>query len=255
MIFHSFTMIYCFQSVNKLSEKLSYEFLHFIIHATQNKRKVNIAFSGGNTPKMLFESIAANQHKAGAENVWEKIHLYWVDERCVPPDHPDSNYGMTKSSLLDHISIPERNIHRILGENNPFQEAERYTSEIMLNVNQLNGIPEFDWVFLGIGDDGHTASIFPGRLELLDATEICEAVAHPVSGQFRVTITGKTILQAKKITFMATGESKSTVIRQIINNEPAALSYPAAHVQLRRRNTSWYVDEAAAKYIKTACRG
>jgi 6-phosphogluconolactonase len=244
-------MTYCFPTVNELSEKLSIDFLHFIAEASPGKETCNIAFSGGATPRAFFEKIAVNQYNMGRNISWDMVHLFWVDERCVPPNDAESNFGMTNECLLRKIVIAESNVHRIQGENNPYQEVTRYTDEIKLHVKFQHGIPAFDWIFLGIGDDGHTASIFPNRPDLLTAESICDVVKHPVTGQYRVTLTGKPILQTKRLTFLVTGESKSLVIRHIVNNEPEALHYPAAYINLRKKDADWYLDEAAAKYLKS----
>jgi 6-phosphogluconolactonase len=248
-------MTYCFPSVNELSEKLSYDFLHCITDASPDQKIFNIALSGGKTPEAFFEKIAANPISRDNQTLWKRVRFFWVDERCVPPDHADSNFSMTNESLFSKIGTGESNVHRIYGENDPYLEATRYAKEIKQFVELLNGIPVFDWIFLGVGDDGHTASIFPGRLDLMDTDEICAAVVHPVTGQFRITLTGKTILQAKRITFMVTGESKSKVLREILNNEAEALSYPAAQILWHSNNTDWFIDEAAAKYLNIMCRG
>jgi 6-phosphogluconolactonase len=248
-------MIYCFSSVNELAEKISIDFLHFIAETAHKKNSLFIAFSGGKTPQAFFEKIAANQDIHDSNSLWNKVHLFWVDERCVLPNHADSNFGMTNKILLRNINLDKSNIHRIRGENDPYREAIRYSAEIKQYVKLQNDIPVFDLIFLGIGDDGHTASIFPDRLDLIDTGNIYEAVRHPVTGQFRVTLTGKPILQAKRLTFLVTGETKSTVIRQIMNNEPEALAYPAAQIHLRSNNTDWYIDEAAAKHLNIVCRG
>jgi 6-phosphogluconolactonase len=248
-------MTYCFPSENELSDKLSIDFLHFISEASHKKKTLSIAFSGGNTPKSFFERIVANQLSQGSQVMWNKVHIFWADERCVPPNHTDSNYGMTNESLLRKINLDDNNVHRIHGENDPSIEAVRYSAEIKRLVELQHEIPVFDWIFLGIGDDGHTASIFPGRLDLLDSGKICETVEHPLTGQFRITLTGNPILQAKRITFMVTGKSKSNIVRQIMNNDPEALSYPAAQINLRSSNTEWFIDQAAAKYLNITCRG
>ena len=247
-------MTYCFPSVNALSEKLSFDFVHFLDDASRGQKIFTIALSGGKTPKAFFEKIAANPKSQDNQTLWNKVHFFWVDERCVPPDHADSNFCMTNECLFSKISLDESHVHRIHGENDPYQEAARYAAEIHQYVELQNGIPVFDWIFLGLGDDGHTASIFPGRPDLLDTDTICEAVVHPVTGQFRITLTGKPLLQAKRITFVVTGASKSTVIREIMNNEAEALSYPAAQILWRSNNTDWFIDEAAAKYLNITCR-
>jgi 6-phosphogluconolactonase len=245
-------MIHCFQSADELVEKLSLHFLDFITRDNHSGSQLNIALSGGNTPEAFFGKISLNQNKYDLSILWNKVHLFWVDERCVTPRHADSNFGMTSRTLLSKINLQENNIHRIRGENDPDLEALRYAREIKSQVMLKDGYPVFDCIFLGIGDDGHTASIFPDRLDLLTAEKICETVKHPVTGQSRVTLTGKSILQAKRTIFLVTGESKSLVIKQIMNNEPEASRYPAAYIYFNKNNAEWYMDAAAAKLLKSS---
>lgn len=242
-------MIHCFNTTNALVDKLSISFLHYIVSEGSSGRQLNIALSGGKTPKVLFDKIALKQQKTDKPVYWKNIHFFMVDERCVPPDHADSNYGMIHGALLGKIDLPACNIHRIRGEDDPEREAYRYEQEIHEQVPGKKGIPVFDWIFLGTGEDGHTASIFPDRTDLLASANIVEAVEHPVTRQPRITLTGKPIIQAKKITFLVTGESKSLIVRQIINQEPDAAHFPAAYINARRNDTEWYLDTAAAKYL------
>ncbi len=244
-------MTHWYPSTDELVENLSIEFLDYISKGNKSGRPINIALSGGNSPKAFFERIAVNQHKTKTPVQWMKVHLFWVDERCVPPDHADSNYGMTCSAFIHKTELNESNIHRIRGENNPGKEARRYDEEVKMLVPLKEGIPVFDLVFLGVGDDGHTASIFPNRMDLLDADKIYETATHPDTGQIRITMTGKTILRAKKIVFLVTGRSKSTIIRQIMNREPESSQYPAAYIYHNRNDADWYIDSAAAKYLKS----
>jgi 6-phosphogluconolactonase len=222
--------------------------------AGENK-KINLAFSGGATPKMFFDHLGVQQHLTEKKLNWSSIHVFWVDERCVPPDHPDSNYGMTREHLLQKINIPESNIHRIIGESEPAGEARRYSDEILRHVGQENGMPVFDWLFLGIGDDGHTASIFPDRMGLLLSEQVCETARHPSSGQYRITLTGKPIMLANRTTFLVAGKSKSTVIRQIFQGEPEAERYPAGYITAKGRRIEYYLDNEAAAHITTKCHG
>ncbi|MBN1791322.1 MAG: 6-phosphogluconolactonase [Bacteroidales bacterium] len=244
-------MTHCYPSTDELVENLSIDFLDYISQGNKSGRVINIALSGGNSPKAFFERIALNQYKAKTTVEWPKVHLFWVDERCVPPDHADSNYGMALSALLQKIDLKESSIHRIRGENNPGTEARRYGEEVKMLVPLKEDIPVFDLIFLGVGDDGHTASIFPNRMDLLDADKIYETAAHPDTGQIRITMTGKPILRAKKIIFLVTGLSKSTIVRQIMNREPESSRYPAAYFYLNRHDADWYLDSAAAKFLKS----
>jgi len=169
--------------IYKTPEELATEFAknlsNMINSLLVHQEKIHISLSGGRTPRYIFTHLA----KEYADEInWNKIHLYWGDERCVPADHIDSNYGMTKTHLLDKINIPERNIHFIDGNEEPFAETARYGEVISSLVPKKDGIPRFDLVMLGMGEDGHTASIFPNNMDLLTTGRNCEVSEHPLSG-------------------------------------------------------------------------
>src|ERR1035437_2538870 len=132
---------------------------------------------------------------------------------------------MTKLSLIDHIIIPKVNIHRIKGENEPHREAERYANDILTNVKIENDMPSFDLTLLGIGEDRHTASIFPDQLELIESNKVCEVSVHPGNLQKRITLSGKVINNSTNIYFLATGESKSKIVSEIILEWGISSSY------------------------------
>jgi len=159
-------MIKIFKNKFALSDFFCEELLKLNI----DKGVAYFALSGGSTPKFVFQMLAKD-YKEKID--WYKIHLFWGDERCVPPQSDESNYGMTKKYLLDYIDIPKKNVHPVDGENNPKQEAIRYSNEIKKIVPLKNGYPKFDLVMLGIGEDGHTASIFPNQMDLLVSDKVC----------------------------------------------------------------------------------
>lgn len=219
-------------------------FADFLAEQVNQQDEIHIALSGGSTPKILFEMMADDYEE---DIDWGKIHFWWGDERCVAPDHEDSNYKMTKERLFDQVSIPSAQIHRVRGEENPKQEALRYAEEIKEYVPLVNGVPQFDIMLLGMGGDGHTASIFPHQMELLKAEEVCEVATHPESGQKRVTLTGPVIDQSRSICFLVTGEGKTEKVDEIFNQKEGYLSYPAAH--FNKENVVWFLDSAAAARI------
>lgn len=205
----------------------------------------NVALSGGSTPKIWFDYLAKN---ASNPIEWSRIRLFWGDERCVPPDNSDSNFGMAKKHLLDHIDIPAENIHRIHGERKPADAALHYSKELTENL-QHEKTPVFDLVILGIGDDGHTASIFPHQIELWSADDNCVVATHPISGQERVSITGKIINSAKAVAFLVTGDSKAERVKEIIEEEPHSAYYPASLVRPKTGTLHWFLDTEAAKLL------
>jgi 6-phosphogluconolactonase len=205
-----------------------------------------IALSGGSTPKILFDHLAeAYQDKID----WKKVKLFWGDERCVPPEDDDSNYKMTKEHLLDHIDMPEDNIFRVKGEDAPFQESARYGQVLIQELNAKYNIPQFDLIILGMGEDGHTASIFPDRIDLLQHADPTAVAQHPESGQKRISLTGPVLNNAKNVCFLLTGESKAEKVKEIFGKEEGYLQYPAAHVQPSEGELHWWLDEAAASKL------
>lgn len=200
----------------------------------------NLAVSGGSTPKMLFEALTAIK----VEIAWNKLQLYWVDERCVAPEHEESNYLMTFDSLLSNVPLFEDNIHRIKGELSPKEGVADYAKEIDY-LPKVNGLPQFDLIILGMGDDGHTASIFPPYKELITVDEDLAVGTNPYSGQKRITLTGRTIKNAIEIIFHVTGENKSDILDEILNETKSFKDYPANY--FKGDTTTWWVDSLALK--------
>jgi len=236
-----------YKSPLEVAEKLSSELKQISdINSAKNKF-TNIALPGGSTPKILFNVLSEGY---GEKINWQKINLFWVDERCVPANYEDSNYGMTKKYLLDNIEIPKENIHRIVGENQPEKEVNRYASVIDNNIlTSENGFPEFDVILLGMGTDGHTASIFPDKIELFNSEKLCAVTEHPETGQKRITVTGKVINNAKRVIFFVTGEEKAEVVKNIIEKKNGYEEYPSTHVDPVNGSYEWYMDEKAAKLL------
>lgn len=235
--------IQIFNSLQDLNES----FTEWFKEINSSEKQITVALSGGTTPKSLFDYWSSLPQD---EINWTKIKFFWGDERCVSPEDSESNFKMTKEHLFNNIKIPEENIFRIKGENNSTEEAMRYGELLNSELEQQNGTPVFDIVILGMGDDGHTASIFPHEIELWDNKNNCVTSTHPISGQIRVSITGKIINAAKNVVFLVTGKNKAEKVKEIIElPEVAEKKYPAALVQPDSENLYWYLDEAAAEMI------
>lgn len=206
----------------------------------------NIAISGGNTPKLLFTLLSEEYTDLIP---WHFVRLFWVDERCVPPTHAESNFGMTYESLLKNVPIQDNNIFRMLGEVDPHKEAKRYQALLETQLPVKNGIPQFDLILLGMGDDGHTASIFPNNLSLLHSESTVAVAVHPLSGQKRITLTGNIINHAEKVVFLINGVSKSSVLQQIILRESSFAKFPASYINSFSGKADFYLDKAAAEEL------
>ncbi len=240
----SITEVKIFATPKKVYKAVTKEI--FRLTQDTSQPQFHIALSGGNTPKGLFKKLI----KKYSDSIpWDRIHFWWGDERCVAPDNEESNYKMTYDNLLSKISIPKENIHRIRGEENIEKEAVRYSNEINNQLNQRGENPVFDLMILGIGDDGHTASIFPNQMELLTIDKTCSVAQHPATGQNRITLTGRVINSASRIFFLVTGENKSTRISEIMNDSKAAKLLPAYYISPKKGELIWFLDEAAASKI------
>lgn len=227
-------------------QEVAEAFSNYFLELTKGQEEIHVALSGGSTPKVIFDILAADF----ADKVdWGRIHFYWGDERCVPPTDEQSNYKMTVDHLFSKLAIPASNIHRVLGENDPNAEAMRYANLLEINLDRVGGIPQFDLVILGMGDDGHTASIFPHEIELWEAEDHCVVATHPESGQKRVSINGKVINIAKEVVFLVTGSSKAEKVQAIIDQTENFLKYPAALVKPSSGKLKWFLDKEAASLI------
>lgn len=219
----------------------------FKLTKSSTQERFDILLSGGNSPIKLFKRIAK---KYGETIDWKRIHFWWGDERCVSPNSENSNYKHAYDNLISKISIPRANIHRIKGEIDPNEEAIRYAAEIKGSLNFRGENPVFDLVLLGLGEDGHTASIFPDELELFEDERICAVTKHPLTGQKRITITGKVLNNANRVFLLVTGANKALRISEIMNDEEAAKLLPAYYIAPNNGELIWFIDEAAAQKIK-----
>ncbi len=224
-----------------LANKLVVETTHY--HAG----KFNVALSGGTTPGILFKELALKDpHALSLKN----INWFWGDERMVHPLDDESNYKLFYENLLAKIPVGFTRVFRIWGEEkDPEKEANRY--EKMLNniLPKSGSYPVFDMVILGLGADGHTASIFPDQWDLLISHKWVDVAYHPVSKQKRLTLTGEVLKSAKKTVFLVTGKSKAEVVREILMKEGQYKKYPASFVRARHGQTIWVMDEAAASKL------
>ena len=229
-----------YKTSEELAEKLSdYIIDHFIL-----KHK-NIAISGGSTPIELFKSIS---QKLGKSKRIE-ANFYWIDERCVSPNSEESNFKLANEYLFKNINIHHNNINRIIGENDPKVEVKRYSDLLTKNLDSINNLPSLDLSILGIGNDGHTASIFPYQREKFQNINQCLLAKHPISKQKRVTLSQNLINNSKEIIFQVTGNVKSTVVDEIINEIGNHKSYPASYINPTSGKLSWYLDFHSAKKL------
>lgn len=236
-----------------LSHAAAQHFLDCARAAVQARGKARVAISGGSTPKATFKLLADPAESYRAQMPWEKLEIYWVDERCLPPDNVDSNFHMTRETLLDHVPIPKEQIHRICGELDPEEAAAKYESELR-NQFRLEGAqaPVFDLLALGMGDDGHTASLFPHTEALHEMMRL--AVANHVPQQkysWRVTLTWPVIVEAREIFFLIAGKDKADPLHRVLKGpyDPEAL--PSQFIQPRSGKLLMLLDRQAAELLPT----
>jgi 6-phosphogluconolactonase len=228
-----------FESENDLAEKFCIEFFKMADEQIAFGKFFNVALSGGNTPSIVFRKIADDfQYRID----WRGVRFFWSDERCVPPGDPQSNYGSAKKLLFDRIPVPEENIFRISGEMEPDEEAERYSEQLV-----KLGIHHFDLAILGLGEDGHIASIFRNDLALFNSRELFTTTYHPETLRIRITATGSLINRSKRIILLVAGSRKSSILDKIIGKRDDYLNYPAANVDSGR--SEWFVDSSAANLL------
>ena len=235
-------------NVYKDVEALSEGFTAFLNQELQKRQQVSISLSGGSTPKALFDYWAANCQKSVD---WQRLIFFWGDERCVPPDDPMSNFGMTRELLFDKIeSINMKQLHRIHGENDPEEEMVWYTGIMNRFLPRENNFPVFDIMMLGLGDDGHTVSIFPDQIDLWNENTDCVLAKHPETGMTRISLTGNVVNNSRNIAFLVTGKNKAEKVKQIIEQrEDYFNKYPAARVEPINGNIYWFLDKEAASLL------
>lgn len=211
---------------------------------------MNIALSGGSTPLKLFDYWAKNYSK----NIdWDKTKFFWGDERCVPTEDEESNFGKAKKHLFSKLHHEKPKIwKRIHGENDPEEEAIWYSNTLDTKLFLKNKTPSFELVILGLGNDGHTLSIFPENIELWDSPQNCVVSQDPKSKTKRISITGKVVNNAQHIAFLVTGANKAAIVKEILENRKENMDkYPAARVYPKFGNLYWFLDKEAASLLDT----
>jgi len=236
--------------IDDLSREAASELLRQAQRAVQGKGLFYLALSGGSTPKALY-SLLANDSFFRTEVPWDKIHFFWGDERHVPPDHPESNYRMANEAMLSKVPIPSENIHRIRAENpNAQQVAEEY-EEILRAFFRLRAgqFPRFDLVLLGMGPDGHTASLFPGTEALREREHLVVANWVEKFQTHRITMTPPVLNQAMFVLFLVSGEEKAETLRQVLEGKERKEPFPSQFIHPTHGRMLWLVDRDAGRLL------
>jgi 6-phosphogluconolactonase len=226
---------------------------HFIAAAAdaiQSHGMFSVALSGGSTPQSLYRILASEPFSEKLD--WSRIHLFWGDERCVPPDHPDSNYFRAQKTLLANIPVPEENIHRIKAELPPKEAAQSYEGILRQFFSPepgQNSNTSFDLTLLGMGDDGHTASIFPGTRAVHEEENWVSALYVDQVGGWRITLTPVILNQSRQALFLVAGSAKNWTLQKVLYGTYQPDRYPAQLIKPSGEEPLWLVDEAAASFL------
>jgi 6-phosphogluconolactonase len=221
------------------------QILTLLDDALSGQDYATFAVSGGSTPKLLFEELVKASYR------WERVHVFWVDERAVPPTDPESNYKLAEEFLIGPAHIPRRNVHRIAGELTPERAAEHYVADIreFFGIDE-GALPRFDIVQQGVGPDGHTASLFPGDPLIEDREGIAAAVFAPKPPPWRVTLLPGVLLNARHTVFLVCGEDKAPAVHAVFNDNYDPMRLPAQVVAHHGRSVSWFLDDAASRLLR-----
>jgi 6-phosphogluconolactonase len=227
---------------------------HFVEQAEQAvaaRGCARIAISGGSTPKAAFALLADPTQPWRERMPWDKLELFWVDERCVPPDHPDSNYRMTREALLDHVPLKPEQIHRMEGELEPEEAAVRYEAELRNSFNmEGTELPRFDVVQLGMGPDGHTASLFPHTVALHETSRLVTANhVETVKDSWRITLTRPVINRGHEVFFLIDGADKALIINEVFEGERDPERLPSQMINPAGGILTLLLDRAAASLL------
>ena len=237
------------RDLSEASARAAELFTQIALRSTQMRDRFSVALSGGSTPKALYALLADDARQKPLARVWPLTHVFWTDERCVPPSDPQSNYRMAREALLMHVPIPESQIYRMRGEDEPESAAKDYAS--LLETVFETGEPRFDLILLGMGADAHAASIFP-HSPLLKTADDRPPVAAPFVeklNSFRLTMTLRVLNRAANTVFLVSGRDKAEPLRKVFASDERDEELPARWVRPASGELVWLVDEDAARLL------
>jgi 6-phosphogluconolactonase len=229
------------ETIGDLCRKGAELFIAAATAAITRRGKFTVALSGGSTPRPLFSLLASDEYLGRVD--WSRTHFFWVDERCVPPVHPDSNYKAAYDLLLAKLPVDSAHFNRIPGEQSPEAAAFSYEQNLK-DFFADQSLPRFDLVILGVGTDGHTASIFPGSRDAIDTNRCAVAVYVEKMASYRVTLTLPVLNNAREVVFLVSGKEKADVVRSILENDMQ--QYPTSLVSPVEGTVTWLLDNEAA---------
>jgi 6-phosphogluconolactonase len=235
-----------------LQRRAAEEFVRHAEAAVQQHGHFSVALSGGSTPKSLYALLASTGDAFRTQVPWDAVHFFWGDERHVPPDHPDSNYRMTHEAMFSKVPVPAAHIHRIEGETPDADNAAAAYEQTLRDHFRLQPgqLPRFDLVLLGMGPDGHTASLFPGTKALHEQQRLVVANWVEKFNTFRITCTVPVLNNAAAVVFLVSGEDKTGMLRTVLEGEKQPEHYPSQLIRPTNGKLLWLADQAAARLLE-----
>ncbi|HZS56113.1 MAG TPA: 6-phosphogluconolactonase [Bryobacteraceae bacterium] len=233
-----------YQTPEQLADFCAAYILECLAQDIKAQSRATLAISGGSSPRLLFTRMAQ------ANFNWSDIHIFWVDERCVPPTDSQSNFKLAKETLLDVARIPKANIHRIHGELPPDEAATRYVNEVkqFFGIGNDGALPSFDIVHRGMGVEGHTASLFPGEPLIQNTTDIAAHVWVEKVKMDRITLLPGMLRAAKRTVLQVAGADKAPAVREVLTGAENPMTYPC-QIGSRDARATWFLDNAAAAQL------
>jgi 6-phosphogluconolactonase len=232
--------------LEKISHKAAEMFVNISRSCIASQGKFSAALSGGSTPRRLYTLLSSDRYRN--EVHWPSVHFFWADERCVPKEHEESNFETAFDALLSKVPIPDENIHRIRGEEDPERGARDYEEDVRKFFG-MSGLPMFDLVILGMGEDGHAASLFPGSKSLEEAIRLAVPVYLEKPNWNRITLTLPVLNNAAQIIFLVAGRSKAAVLSEILGDRRKKDRYPAGLINPVHGDLTWLIDQEVAEKL------
>ena len=240
------------ENIQELTKLAAQHFVDLVIEAVRKKGRFTVALSGGSTPKSLYSLLASQREPFRTKLPWERIEFFWGDERHVAPDHPDSNYRMAWEAMLSHAPVPTPNIHRIKTEYpDAAKVAEDYETELRTSFKlTTERLPRFDLILLGMGADGHIASLFPGSPVIRETRKLVAAVWIDQVQSSRITLTPPVLTNATTVIFLVSGSAKTGALHEALEGNEDFERLPAQVIKTSKGSVLWFVDQAAAKSLQ-----
>ena len=239
-------MIKVFSDINELSQFAANLFVEISSQSIANRGRFLVALSGGNTPMQLYSLLGDSFHD---QVDWTHTHFFWGDERCVPVDDAGNSYGLTKKALFEKTTIPDENIHRVSSELEPDSAAIEYARTLKDFAEPPLDWPRFDLVLLGMGDDGHTASLFPGSPVEVDSPTLSVTANYQGRPANRITLTPKVLNSGRNIVFLVTGKSKAETLSRVLSDLYIPKELPAQRIAPKDGNLDWLIDQEAGSLL------